>query len=47
MAIPTVDNGVEAFLYFQVQGAVSDETVKLAHQQALTYFFRKVNVVPH
>ena len=38
-------NGVEAFLYCQIEGAVSDDT--LARQQSTDlFFFSKVNVVP-
>ena len=41
-------NGVEAFLYCQLEGAVGDETVTLARQQSTDiFFFSKVNVVPH
>ena len=32
-------NGVEVFLYCQIEGAVSDETVKLARQQSKDLFF--------
>ena len=32
-------NGVEAFLYCQLEGAVGDETVTLAHQQSTDIFF--------
>ena len=32
-------NGVEAFLYFQIEGDVSDETVTLARQQSTDLFF--------
>ena len=32
-------NGVEAFLYCQIEGAVSSETVKLARQQSTDLFF--------
>ena len=32
-------NGVEAFLYCQIEGAVSDETVILACQQSTDLFF--------
>ena len=39
--------GVEAFLYCQIEGAMSDETVTLARQQSTDLFVRKVNVVPH
>ena len=40
-------NGVETFLYCQMEGAVSDETVTLARQQSTDLFlFSKVNVVP-
>ena len=40
-------NGVEAFLYCQIEGAVSDETVTLARQQSTDlFYFSKVNVVP-
>ena len=42
------NNGVEAFLYCQLEGAVGDETVTLARQQSTDiFFFSKVNVVPH
>ena len=34
-----VFNGVEAFLYCQIEGAVSDETVTLARQQSTDLFF--------
>ena len=41
-------NGVEAFLYCQIEGAVSAETVKSARQQSTDlFFFRKVNVLPY
>ena len=40
-------NGVEAFLYCQLEGAVGDETVTLARQQSTDILFSKVNVVPH
>ena len=41
-------NGVEAFLYCQLEVAVGDETVTLARQQSTDiFFFSKVNVVPH
>ncbi len=33
------DNGVEAFLYCQLEGAVGDETVTLARQQSTDIFF--------
>ena len=32
-------NGVEAFLYCQLEGAVGDETVTLARQQSTDIFF--------
>ena len=32
-------NGVEAFLYCQLEGAVGDETVILARQQSTDIFF--------
>ena len=32
-------NGVEAFLYCQLEGAVGDETVTLARQQSTGIFF--------
>ena len=32
-------NGVEAFLYCQIEGAVSDDTVTLARQQSTQLFF--------
>ena len=32
-------NGVEAFLYCQLEGAVGDETVTLASQQSTDIFF--------
>ena len=41
-------NGVEAFLYCQLEGAVGDETITLARQQSTDiFFFSEVNVVPH
>ena len=40
-------NGVKVFLYCQIEGAVSDETVTLARQQSTDlFYFSKVNVVP-
>ena len=36
---PTQYNGVEAFLYCQLEGAVGDETVTLARQQSTDIFF--------
>ena len=35
----TATNGVEAFLYCQLEGAVGDETVTLARQQSTDIFF--------
>ena len=32
-------NGVEAFLYCQLEGAVGDETVTLVRQQSTDIFF--------
>ena len=32
-------NGVEAFLYCQLEGAVGDETITLARQQSTDIFF--------
>ena len=34
-----IGNGVEAFLYCQLEGAVGDETVTLARQQSTDIFF--------
>ena len=39
MVAYTIDNGVEAFLYCQLEGAVGDETVTLARQQSTDIFF--------
>ena len=36
---PSDNNGVEAFLYCQLEGAVGDETVTLACQQSTDIFF--------
>ena len=47
LSLDTLLNGVEAFLYCQIEGAVSDETVTLARQQSTDlFYFSRVNVVP-